>query len=275
MSHFIYHNQHDLEGAVSKDTTALRAIPHTSKDELSRVDAVEAHFALDSRLVMQTEPYSMEADRFRALRVYLRALAKTRGVRTLMVTSAFSGEGKSVSSLNLATALAEQGESSILLVEADLRSPTLSHRLGLPESVGLTDCLEDDVDPLHAIRYERRLGIYILPAGKPCGNPVETLNSETFMKLVQRLRHLADWVILDCPPVLPVPDAFAIRSTVDGCVWVVRADSSSRHKVKEAMQMLGRELVVSLILNDAKIVDRSNSSYYHHPAGTHMLGRGA
>jgi len=237
---------------------------HPIDEELRRVGRVEAHIRPESRLVVYSDPYSMEADRYRTLRVYLRGLNKASGIQTLMVTSAVMGEGKSVSSLNLAVSLAERGGSKVILVEADLRNPTVMKRLGLETWSGLSQCLSDGSDCLSSLRYVGNLGIYVLSAGGVCTNPIQMLNSDRFSALMLRLRHLADWVILDCPPVNPVPDMLAIRGNVDGYIWVVRANATSQTLVEEAIQKVGRERLLGIILNEAETVEELYRPYYSY-----------
>lgn len=241
-------------------------------DEISRVEKVEAHIRPESRLVVYSDPYSMEADRYRTLRVYLRGLSKMNGIQALMVTSAVMGEGKSVSSLNLAVSLAERGASRVILVEADLRNPSIAKRLGLETWSGLSQCLSDGSDCLNALRYVTDLGIYVLSAGGVCTNPIQMLNSDRFSSVMQRLRQLADWVILDCPPAVPVPDILAIRGNVDGYFWVVRSNRTSRTVVEEAIQKVGRERLLGIILNEVETVEEIYRPYYSYEPL--MLGPG-
>jgi capsular exopolysaccharide synthesis family protein len=214
----------------------------------------------------------MEADKYRTLRVYLRSLSKASGIQSLMVTSAVMGEGKSVSALNLAVSLAERGVSKVVLVEADIRNPTVVKRLGLEVRSGLSQCLADGSDCVDSLCYINNLGIYLLTSGGACASPIQMLNSDRFSGVMQRLRHLADWVILDCPPVMPVPDTLAIRGNVDGCFWVVKSNVTSRIVVEEAIQKIGRERLLGIILNEVETVEAIYRPYYSYEPL--MLGPG-
>lgn len=247
----------------------------TLSDVLCHVPRVDAHIGPDSRLVMWSDPRSMEADRIRTLRVYLRAISRARRLKVLMVTSALGGEGKSVASLNLAVGLAQRGEGVVILVESDLRRPTLTDRLGIPASPALVDCIEKGGDPILSLRRVNELGIYVLPAGVALGNPIEYLNSDRFAHLIQRLRSVADWVILDCPPLIPVADALAVRGNVDGCLWVIKADKTSRETVQEAMQKIGQEIILGVILNEDQSKETSQSAPYYNYDPLRMLEAGS
>jgi len=179
-----------------------------------------------------------------------------------------------MASLNLATGLAERSGSNVVLIEADLRNPSLATRLGIKSWPGLVQCIDHGFDPVAALKLVSPLGFYLLPAGEPATNPIQMLNSDRFSRAIQRLRNLADWVIIDCPPVAPVPDVHAIRANADGCLWVVKSGSTSRDLVRETMQQVGQELVVGMILNEADKTKNSYMEYYHYgPVG--MLGSGA
>lgn len=249
------------------------ALPRSGGEALESVDTVRAQIAPESRLIMYNDPYSLGADRFRMLRMYFRALGEAGQLKTLMVTSALPGEGKSLTALNLSIGLAERTGSSVILVEADLRYPSLAHTLGLENWPGLAACLEQDVDPIAGIRYVSPLGIYLLPAGDTVANPIQLLSSERLVEMIRRLRSMADWVILDCPPVVPVPDVLALRGNVDGCLWVVRAGHTPRDVVKEAICQVGKEMVLGVVLNQAEVQHNSVGHYYGCvPPGVLTLG---
>jgi receptor protein-tyrosine kinase/non-specific protein-tyrosine kinase len=259
---------HIANSAVGNEDSELRSNLVTSPlpvgEELCRVECVEAHIRPDSRLVVYSDPYSMEADKYRTLRVYLHSLSKAKGIQSLMVTSAVMGEGKSVTALNMAVSLAERGVSKVVLVEADIRNPTVVKRLGIEARAGLSQCLCDGSDCVDSLCYINNLGIYVLSAGGVCANPIQMLNSDRFAIAMQRLRHLADWVILDCPPVMPVPDTLAIRGNVDGCLWVVKSNVTSRIVVEEAIQRIGRERLLGIILNEVETVEALYRPYYSY-----------
>jgi receptor protein-tyrosine kinase len=257
---------HPDDHVFRRELIHARAFPAADSPDLAAVPSVNAAIAPETRLVMYNDASSMGADRFRLLRVYLRALAENRELKTLMVTSAMPREGKSTAALNLATGLAERNGTTVVLVEADLRHPSQTARLGLSPWPGLVHCVEHRVDPLSAIRRVNPLGIYLLPAGQIAPNPIETLNCEGFVEVMHRLRGLADWVIVDAPPTIPVPDVLAIRPIADGCLWVARAHVTQRDLVKDAMHQVGADMILGMILNEAEDLEKSYSHYYHHPS---------
>lgn len=230
-------------------------------DDLSILRAADTVRACDvdgSRIVVRATSHGMAADRFRLLRFRLRPFWETGKLKTLIVTSALPREGKTTMALNLATSLSEHGNHSVALVEADFRHPSLADRLGLTPAPGLVRSLESGTDPFLAIRRVSPFGFYVLPAGESSVNPINLLNSKQFSETISRLRACVEWVIIDSPPVSPIPDLLAIKSSADGCLWVVRAGSTPREIVDETIQQFGRELVIGIVLNGAD----SGKSYY-------------
>jgi capsular exopolysaccharide synthesis family protein len=235
------------------------------------VETVTALLTPESRIVVKSAPSSLAADRFRLLRMSLNAHWMAGKLKTLLVSSALPGEGKTTTSINLATTLAEHGKRSVVLVETDFRQPVIFERLGLTPWPGLVHALRDDTDPFAEIRKVDPLDIFVLPAGEPAENPLELLNSAQFTKMLIRLRSSVDWVILDCAPAIPVPDVQTIKSKVDGCLWVLRAGQTPREFVEESVQLVGQENIVGMLLNDAESLEKS---YYRYGAYGYGYGKG-
>jgi capsular exopolysaccharide synthesis family protein len=236
---------------------------------LQAAEAVQANIAPESHLAVHTDPHGMAADRFRLLCLGLRGLAGSGKIKTLLVTSALPQEGKSTIALNLAACLTDHGRDSVVLVETDFRHPSLVERLGLNPWPGLVQSLEDNTDPCSAIRRVDPLGFYLLPAGKIAVNPIELLNSSRFSSTLHRLRASADWIILDSPPANPVPDLLAIKPEADGCLWVLRAGATPREAVEEALQQVGQNRLLGIVLNEGQGSEDSYAQYcgYGIPRG--------
>lgn len=244
-------------------------LPHLADDTLmgESIEAVECALAPESRIVVQTEPNSLATDRFRLLRMSLNAHWMAGRLKTMLISSALPGEGKTTTALNLATSLAERGKRTVVLIEADFRQPVFFDRLGLTPWPGLVQALRERRDPFEAIRKIDPLGIYAMPAGQQAENPLDLLNSPEFTKMLVRLRSSVDWVILDCAPVLPVPDVQTLKSKVDGCLWVMRAGQTPRDLVEDAVQQVGQENIVCMVLNDAEALESTYSSYSRYGYG--------
>lgn len=228
---------------------------------LADVPVVDATITPATRIVYYTDPNSSGADRFRLLRMRLWPLWESGKLKSLMITSAQAQDGKSTVALNLATALGEQGKRRVLLIEGDLYRPSLTQRLGLPDRAGLAECLEADLDPLLALRRVEPLGLYLLAAGRPQGNPTELLQSPILSNVFGALRPNFDWIIVDTPPVVPLTDTLSLRDCVDAALLVVRADRTPRDAVEAAIGRVGREHLLGIVLNGSEEIDRLYSDY--------------
>src|SRR5262249_36138324 len=147
----------------------------TKKAEGEEIPIERANIQPASRVVFHTDPNSPSADRFRLLRMRLRELRNSKALKRILITSPLPHDGKSTMCLNLATALAEGGLRSVLLIEADLHHSALTQQLGLTPWAGLTDCLDEGLDPQSGIRKVEPLGWRLLPAGTTRSNPTELL----------------------------------------------------------------------------------------------------
>lgn len=237
---------------------------------LRSVEAINSNLTADSRLVVHSAPYGIGAYRYRMLRVYLQALWRAGKVKSLLVTSALPGEGKTTAALNLAVGLAEHGGGTVVVVEADFRRPSVHRQLGLTPWPGFVHCLQNNIDPLTAVRRVDPLHIYLLPAGEVAAQPIELLNSEEFATTMARLKASADWVIIDSPPACPVPDVLSIRKNADGCLWVLRAGYTQREVVDEALDQVGREFVLGMMLNQADGLNNPRTQHYGYGSPTSL-----
>jgi capsular exopolysaccharide synthesis family protein len=185
-----------------------------------------------TRLVMRTEPRSAASEAYRTLGTNIQFIASRDDVHVIVVTSALGGEGKSTTSANLAVVLARSGR-KVILVSADLRKPRIERFFGLPHDVGLSSLLSDAamvptielpskmLDPGHS-------NMRLLPSGLPPANPAELLSSDRCAELIKLLRPLADFVIIDTPPVLAVADASIVAAYADG-VLIVADGATTKH----------------------------------------------
>ncbi len=220
----------------------------------------QAQLRPENRLVFQFDPRSPAADRFRFLRMRLREHWSAGKLKTLLITSPLANDGKSTMLLNLATALAERGKRSVLVIEADLHHSTIAADLRLRTWPGLTDCLLDpSVSPLANVRRVEPMGWYLLPAGEPRRNPTELLQGPASGKVLQKLAESFDWVLIDSPPVVPLSDAIALQQFADATLLIVRAGKTPREAIEQATALLGPKKLVGIVLN---AVERRNQQYY-------------
>ncbi len=245
--------------------------------QLDQIPMEEVQVLPGSRIVVHSDPRSAGADRFRYLRMCLRELWKTGKLKTLQITSPLPQEGKSTIALNLATALAEGGKRSVLLIEADLHRPTLSEQLGIRKGAGLADCLEGRSNPAATLRRLEPLSWYLLSAGEPHTNPTELLQTEAFAGVLHKLSPHFDWILIDSPPVLPLTDALSLARQANATLLVAKEGRTPREAIEKAISVLGRQRVLGIVLNAVEGLDRMYSGYYGYagyPASTGLNERG-
>jgi succinoglycan biosynthesis transport protein ExoP len=200
---------------------------------------------------------------------FLRAAdATATGGEVVVLTSAVGGEGKTTTALDLARSIADAGE-RVLLVEADLRRPTLSATLGLDPGPGLSDVLAGQAELDAVVRPVEVEGLAVLPAGTVPPNPAELLGSPRMADLVARLRSTYDKVLLDTPPVLPVTDAAVCAALADGVLVVVRWGRTRRDEVREAVTMLEQvdAVVLGSVLNGRRLTASERRRYASYSGG--------
>jgi capsular exopolysaccharide synthesis family protein len=213
--------------------------------------APEKAGALNKRRITLLQPESFVAEQFRTLRARLDALAATRAVRTLAVTSALPGDGKTLAAIGLAVVYSMQPGRRVVLVDCDLRRPTVAASLGLRVDAGLAEVLADGAGLEDAVVRVEGSNLDVLPVRTMPANPSELLASEGMRKLLEALASRYDRVILDLPPTLGLPDAKTVSELCDGVVFVVRADVTPEPEVAAALEVLDRRRVLGLVMNGA------------------------
>jgi protein-tyrosine kinase len=218
----------------------------------------------DGHLVSLVDPTSFEADQYRTLRHIVERLHASK--RLIAVTSAVPGDGKTTTAINLAGALAHAADARILLVDLDLRTPAVGNRLGLAtQSPGLVDLLLDpDLTLDDVVQRHPRFRLSVLPAGRSLSMPYELLKSPRLGEFLNLARQRYSYVVVDTPPLVPVPDSRLIADRVDGFVLVVGAHRTPRPLLEDALNMMDPTKVIGIVFNGD---DRPLSGYYGHYYG--------
>jgi receptor protein-tyrosine kinase len=190
-------------------------------------------------LLTEAGSHAPRVEAFRLLRTNLQFLNLDTRPRSLVITSAVPGEGKTSTATNLAIALAQTGQ-RVLLVDGDLRRPKVASVLGLERSVGLTTVLVGRSELHDSIQKHAASGIYLLASGPIPPNPTEVLQSHAAQALFDRLNQMFDMVIIDAPPLLPVSDAAIMARDVDGAILVVRHGKTTKDQLQQARQRLAQ-----------------------------------
>ncbi len=206
---------------------------------------------IDDHLVSLLAPTSFAAEQYRAVRLAIETAHRERGTRVIAVASPGRGDGKTITALNLAGALAQASDARVVLLEADLRHPTVSRYLGLPSARGLASYLPDTTMTLETVlQRPTSIAFSVITAGAQSSMPYELLKSPRLAALVAELRERFDYVLVDTPPALPIPDVGILRDLVDGFVLVVRANRTPRETLSDTLGVLGRPRTLGLVFND-------------------------
>jgi capsular exopolysaccharide synthesis family protein len=203
-------------------------------------------------LVSFVAPASLEADQYRGLRHLLERLHHDSGHRVFAVTSPGSGDGKTVTTLNLAGSLAQSPEARVLVIDADLHRPSVGEylRLDEPHSPGLVGAIADETCDLdRAARRVAALNISVMLAGEYRQGAYELLNSPRLESLLKEARRRFDYVVIDTPPLIPLPDCRLIGRWVDGFLLVVAAHRTPRKAFAEALNLVDPTKVIGTVFN--------------------------
>ena len=225
--------------------------------------------AVDAHCVSLKSPESYEAGHYLRLRSTLERLRGTEGGLVVAVTSPAAGDGKSLTSVNLAGALARMRGARVLLADVDLRrhSEALNRYFGFSNrsGMGLTDMLLRPALRFEAcVRRFEQLGLDVLLSGTASLAPFEALASNRFGELMMRARSRYDYVVVDAPPVVPVPDCRVVSKWVDGFVMVVAANRTPRPMLAEALRAVDPEKLYGLVLNECDQLMPRYYRYYGH-----------
>ena len=221
---------------------------------------------VDSHLVSLVAPAGLEAEQYRALRHVIEQRHKDGDMSVIAVSSPGVGDGKSTTAINLAGALAQAPDASVLLVEADLRRPSIGRLLGFEDShaVGLVDAILDVRLTLADIVQPRPpYNLSIVLAGQTPASPYEVLQSPRLGALLDEARRQYRYIVLDTPPLAPVQDSRVVARWVDGIVLVVAADRTPRALLEAALDTLEPGKVLGLVFNGYDhLFSRRNRSHY-------------
>jgi protein-tyrosine kinase len=238
--------------ALDKDTS----VPFTTEPAgIREITGVQ----LNPLLIAVTDPQSPAAEEYRTLRTRVAQSATGRAIRTIAITSAGKGDGKSVSAANLALTIAQEFQRRVILVDADLRHPRVHQLLGLSDGVGLADVLAGSADLETALVSLPEHNLTILPAGLPPSHPAELLSSAPMRRVMDTLRQRYDRVVIDLPPAAPIADVQILTPLVDGFLFIVRAGVTAKPAIERALNTLDRSKLLGMVLNEAN--GESESAY--------------
>jgi capsular exopolysaccharide synthesis family protein len=223
--------------------------------------------ATDARLVCLTDQGSLAAEKFRVLGFRLRNLREKRHLKRIVVTSTLPEEGKSLSAANLAL---NQSRSKILktvLIDGDLRRPTLGSRFGLSRSIpGLAECLRGEKELSEVLYKLQNTNLWFLPAGVPPENPLDLMQSGRAVDVLNQLGNVFDWIIIDSPPVIPLADTGFWMKQSDGVLLIVREGVTEKKPLKKVLEMIDPATLLGVVVNGCSSSEHEN--YYQRYGAT-------
>ncbi|UOE93878.1 CpsD/CapB family tyrosine-protein kinase [Alkalihalobacillus sp. LMS39] len=214
-------------------------------------------------LITNTKKNSPISEQYRIIRTNIQFASVDKEIKTIIVTSAGPGEGKSTTSANLAVVMAQTGK-KVLYIDSDLRKPTGHYTFEVLNTRGLTSLLTKQEEIVDTIQQSKIENLYILPSGPIPPNPAELLSSNAMVELLEHLKKEFDTIIIDTPPVVAVTDAQILSSKCDGTVFVASCGKTNREHAVKAKELLTKSNanILGVVVNNKK--DTGDSYYYYY-----------
>ena len=217
---------------------------------LSQTTVIEPNITSESRLVAVTDDGSLSAEKYRVLATRLNHLQEQRPIKKVVITSASSQEGKSITSCNLALTLAKRMKKRVLLVEGDLRQPAITKLLGVTPQKGMSEWFSKRDSAGEYLLHIADLPLWILPAGAPPEHPLDILQSERVPEMLGQFMGWFDWILIDSPPVLPMADLALWSRQSEGLIMVVRQDHTPKKFLAKAMDAIDKSKLLGVVFNE-------------------------
>jgi protein-tyrosine kinase len=252
--------------SASSIASVRREAPSSSVPDLNADDGAPVfggfERGIEERVIVSKAMPPVSVEQYRRLAATLHHAQADRGIKRVMITSAVTGEGKSLTATNLALTLSQSYRRRVLLIDADLRRPSM-HRIFQVQNVfGLTEGLK--------ARDERQLAIVeiseylsLLTAGRPDPDPMSGLTSDRMRRILNEASSKFDWIVIDTPPVALLPDANLLAAMVDVAVLVVGATRTPYDLVQRAVESIGRDKIMGIVLNRVEDTGFTGDPHYH------------
>jgi capsular exopolysaccharide synthesis family protein len=224
----------------------------------------ESDLETSEKLVISGQVAQAAVEQYRKLAATLHQAQAVRNVKIVMVASAMAGEGKTLTAVNLALTLSDSFRRNVLLIDADLRRPTVHKLFQIENATGLIDGLRsEDEQKLSLVKVTPYLSV--LPSGRPDADPMSGLASERMKQIIDDASGRFDWVVIDTPPVVLLSDAKLLAEMADAVVLVVRAGITPVALIQRAVEALDRKRIVGVVLNRVAEMNMAYqySNYYY------------
>lgn len=240
------------------------------KKQKKKIQKLNQEQKKGTSLITVTKPNSVVAEQFRTIRTNIQFSMIDEDLKTIIFTSSGPFEGKSTIAANIASVFADQGK-KVLLVDADMRKPTVSRTFHIQNHQGLSSLITNrDMEVDEAVQHVEDADLDIITSGPVPPNPSELLNSNRMNELIKKMKNIYDLVLFDMPPVVSVTDAQIMATKTDGVVFVIRREIAQREDVKKAKELLDmvHANILGVVFNGAeKKKDRSYSYYGYTDEG--------
>ena len=232
---------------------------------MARRKKLSKHMTKSRNLITNTNPRSPISEQYRTIRTNLQFSSVDSELQTMLFTSSGASEGKSTTVANVAVVYAQQGK-RVLLIDADLRKPTVHYSFRVDNVRGLSNLLVDNI-PFDDVVHETNIeNLHVVTCGPIPPNPSELLASNKMDSMIEELKKVYDVILIDSPPVLAVTDAQILSALVDGVVLVVRSKETEIEAAQKAVELLqaSKAKILGAILNGQ---DKKNSNNYYYYYG--------
>jgi len=234
---------------------------HRQLEIFDRFQALAVRDVVHNRLVCLSDDESLAAEKFRFLGISLQNIRRQRPLKKVLITSTIPQEGKSTVSSNLACTLAKKKQQRTLLLEGDIRRPSLSLMFGVGKVPGLCEYLQGDHNLVDSIHHLDGPGFWFLPAGEAPKDPLQILQSAKLPQMMDQLAACFDWIVIDSPPVMPLADTSVWMRLADGILLVLRQGVTEKRHLKSGLEAIDQTKLVGALLNAANRA--THSDYYY------------
>jgi capsular exopolysaccharide synthesis family protein len=238
----------------------LHAAPEESTPAVWEPPSI-VRFAPRSKVVVAQNPTSLAAEQYRVLRTNIIKLSQTQALKVILITSPGPGDGKTLTTMNLALSFCQKPDTRVLLIEADLRKPSVGALVAMDPGPGLADYLAGEASLEQVVRPTSIPNFHLLDSGKHSSTPADLLHSPRLGSMMEVLRSHFNWIVLDGPPTNPVADYELLTPICDGVVLVVRPFYTQRDLLRLTTEALRGRKVLGCVVNGSKHFERYGSAY--------------
>ena len=226
---------------------------------------------VEPRLVAIRQPHSSYCEEYRSLRTHVLHKSQRQMLQSVVVASVNPGEGKTITALNLSWLLAQTDGINALIIDSDLRMPSLTDYLGIETDRGLSDILSERASLKDSIIKLNPAGLHLLPGGEARSDVAELISGPKFKEILRQAREMFDYIIIDAPPLGIFTDATVLINHADGALFVVRAGRTRYTEVDRVLEPLPRERLLGVVLNQSEdVLEESHYNYGYYNSGRRL-----